>query len=83
MVIDREKVLAVLLKRFPCASAADLAAAANAIVGLTPEYTELQAADLVHFECEARARHYSACHVATGELRLYRRGPRATPSTAT
>jgi hypothetical protein len=33
-VIDREKVLAVLAKRFPTASLTERAAAANAIVGL-------------------------------------------------
>ena len=33
-MIDREKVLAVLAKRFPTASLTERAAAANAIVGL-------------------------------------------------
>jgi hypothetical protein len=37
-MIDREKVVAVLRRRFPAASATDVAAAANAIVGLGDEW---------------------------------------------
>jgi hypothetical protein len=40
-MIDREKVLAVLQKRFPGASADQVAAAANAIVGLTDEWVDV------------------------------------------
>lgn len=40
-MIDREKVLAVLAKRFPEAARANLAAAANAIVGLGEEWEEV------------------------------------------
>lgn len=40
---DREKVLAVLRKRFPQASASEVAAAANAIVGLGTEWREVEA----------------------------------------
>jgi hypothetical protein len=40
-VIDREKVLAVLHKRFPGAQSSDIAAAANAIVGLGDEWEEV------------------------------------------
>jgi hypothetical protein len=40
-MIDREKVLAVLAKRFPEAARASLAAAANAIVGLGEEWEEV------------------------------------------
>ena len=40
-MIDREKVLAVLAKRFPGASPQDVAAAANAIVGLDDEWEEV------------------------------------------
>lgn len=40
---DREKVLAVLRKRFPKASASEVAAAANAIVGLGTEWREIEA----------------------------------------
>jgi hypothetical protein len=40
-MVDREKILAVLHKRFPTATAADLAAAANAIVGLEDEWEDV------------------------------------------
>lgn len=40
-MVDREKILAVLRKRFPGASVADIAAAANAIVGLGDEWHEV------------------------------------------
>ena len=40
-MIDREKVLAVLTKRFPGAARENVAAAANAIVGLEEEWEEV------------------------------------------
>jgi hypothetical protein len=40
-MIDREKVLAVLRKRFPGATLAQFAAAANAIVGLEDEWEDV------------------------------------------
>jgi hypothetical protein len=40
-MIDREKVLTVLAKRFPHAAPAETAAAANAIVGLDDEWEEV------------------------------------------
>lgn len=40
-MIDREKVLTVLRRRFPGAAAEDLAAAANAIVGLPDEWEDI------------------------------------------
>jgi hypothetical protein len=40
-MIDREKVLTVLRRRFPGASDRDLAAAANAIVGLADEWDDV------------------------------------------
>lgn len=40
-MIDREKVLAVLVKRFPGAPTEQIAAAANAIVGLDDEWEEV------------------------------------------
>jgi hypothetical protein len=73
-VIDREKVLAVLVKRFPDARLCDVAAAANAIVGLEPEYAALSATEVTRFECEAGARHYSTRHLANGEVRVFCRG---------
>jgi hypothetical protein len=42
-MIDREKVLTVLHKRFPGAGADQLAAAANAIVGLDDEWEDVTA----------------------------------------
>lgn len=40
-MIDREKVLVVLHKRFPGATADQVAAAANAIVGLPDEWEDV------------------------------------------
>ena len=42
-MVDREKVLAVLTRRFPEARADQLAAAANAIVGLEEEWEDVSA----------------------------------------
>ena len=42
-MIDREKVLTVLHKRFPGSTPDQLAAAANAIVGLDDEWTDVTA----------------------------------------
>lgn len=44
-MIDREKVLAVLQKRFPESSLDQRAAAANAIVGLTDEWVDVTSRD--------------------------------------
>jgi hypothetical protein len=41
LMIDREKVLTVLRRRFPGGSAQDLASAANAIVGLDDEWEDV------------------------------------------
>lgn len=40
-MVDREKVLTVLSRRFPGASADQIAATANAIVGLSDEWEEV------------------------------------------
>jgi hypothetical protein len=40
-MLDREKIVAVLKRRFPGATPADIAAAANALVGLEDEWMEL------------------------------------------
>jgi hypothetical protein len=45
-MVDREKVLAVLRRRFPGASEMETAAAANAIVGLDDEWREVDCTDL-------------------------------------
>ena len=75
-MIDREKVLAVLLKRFPDAAANDVAAAANAIVGLEPDYAPLAPPDLLRFECDAGRHMYTMRHVTNGDVRIFRRKPR-------
>jgi hypothetical protein len=43
-MLDREKVVAVLKRRFPGAAAGQVAAATNAIVGLADEWVEVPAA---------------------------------------
>jgi len=45
-MVDREKVLAVLRRRFSGASDTQIAAAANAIVGLGDEWREVDCTDL-------------------------------------
>jgi hypothetical protein len=45
-MVDREKVLAVLRRRFPGAPEAQTAAAANAIVGLDDEWHDVECTDL-------------------------------------
>ena len=47
MIIDREKVSAILQKRFPGAAPRDLAAAVNAIVGLGTRNPEREAAMMI------------------------------------
>jgi hypothetical protein len=74
--VDREKVLSVLVKRFPGAPLCDVAAAANAIVGLDPEYDAVLAADVERFECECRARTLSMRHVTSGDVRVFLRTAR-------
>jgi len=75
-MIDREKVLTVLRRRFPGAPAADLAAAANAIVGLPDEWedvTDLEPGLMARlWEGEAPARPAPEPE----EFRLLRRRPR-------
>jgi hypothetical protein len=76
-MIDREKVLAVLTKRFPDAAREDIAAAANAIVGLDEEWEEVSDRD------EELGYHYSPhcvdiCYLAQqaergDSFRLFRR----------
>ena len=76
-MVDREKVLAVLAKRFPFATREETAAAANAIVGLDEEWEE------VTDRCDELGLHYSAscsdiCYLAQqvergDAFRLFRR----------
>lgn len=58
-MVDREKVVTVLRKRFPGAPVEEVAAAANAIVGLTDEWEDvaLDEPDVLaylsrHFGCD-------------------------------
>lgn len=72
-MVDREKVTTVLLRRFPTASPADIAAAANAIVGLAPEYEPVEATDVRRFHCRAAQADYQLADVLSGRVRLLRR----------
>jgi hypothetical protein len=72
-MIDREKVLVVLRKRFPSAGSQDIAAAANAIVGLGPEYELVDGAEVARLDCAAGPCAYTVADVLNGRLRLYRR----------
>jgi hypothetical protein len=74
--VDREKVLSVLGKRFPGAPLCDIAAAANAIVGLEPEYDAVPAAEVSRFDCEWNARALSMRHLTSGDVRVFFRTAR-------
>ena len=75
-MIDREKVVTVLRKRFPGAPVEEVAAAANAIVGLADEWEDVTALepDLPSHLTHACG---TTCYVADlppdGEFRLLRR----------
>lgn len=72
-MIDREKVVTVLRKRFAGASAEEVAAAANAIVGLTDEWEDVTALepDLAsHLTHSCGAGCYVAEIAGEGEFRL-------------
>jgi hypothetical protein len=76
-MIDREKVLTVLRRRFPGAHADALAAAANAIVGLSDEWEDITTLEPDLAEHLTR-RCSEGCVVADSaegemEFRLYRR----------
>jgi hypothetical protein len=46
-MLDREKIVAVLRRRFPGSASYQVAAAANAIVGLEDEWEEIPAAEVI------------------------------------
>ena len=76
-MIDREKVLAVLHKRFPGASHEQVASAANAIVGLGDEWEEMTARDGelgYNFSVQCREICYLAEERGQGsQFRIFRR----------
>ena len=72
-MIDREKVMTLLHRRFPGARLCELAAAANAIVGLDPEFDPLLAEEMTHFHCDVGTERYTTRDVLDGTIRLYRR----------
>ena len=76
-MVDREKVETVLLRRFPGASRDQVAAAANAIMGLDDEWEEVvgQKEELgFHFSVQCGDICYLAREVNNGsEFRLLRR----------
>jgi len=77
LMIDREKVLAVLAKRFPQAAPEEIAAAANAIVGLRDEWEEVSDRDEelgYHYSPSCTDICYLAQQVERGDtFRLFRR----------
>jgi hypothetical protein len=75
-MVDREKVLAVLRKRFPGAASHDVATAANAIVGLESEFVPIAPGELLRFDCEAHGHVYTLRQINNGDVRVFRRkGP--------
>lgn len=81
-MIDREKVLAVLHRRFAGASAEQVAAAANAIVGLDDEWEDVTGHE-PEFGYHFSAQCGEICYLAEqsqlgGQFRVFRkRGPTA------
>jgi len=78
-MVDREKVLAVLARRFPGSTPEQLAAAANAIVGLDEEWEEVtdREAELgYHFSIQCSDICYLANEIENGAVfRLFRKRP--------
>ena len=76
-MVDREKVLAVLAKRFAGATSEQLAAAANAIVGLGEEWEEVSDREDelgYHYSAQCTDLCYLAQQVERGDtFRLFRR----------
>ncbi len=76
-MIDREKVLAVLRKRFPGSAPGQFAAAANAIVGLEDEWEDVSGHE-PEFGYHSSAHCGGICYLADearagAQLRLFRR----------
>ena len=76
-MVDRQKIEAILRRRFPGSTTHVVAAAANAIMGLDDEWEEI--VDQTHYlGCHAAAPCREACYLATAledgsEFRLFRR----------
>lgn len=81
-MVDREKVLAVLAKRFRGSTPEQVAAAANAIVGLDDEWEEVtdREAELgYHFSIKCGEICFLANEVESGaQFRLFRKRPPAS-----
>ena len=75
-MIDREKVLAVLSKRFPGSTPEQMAAAANAVVGLADEWEDVTARE-PEMGCHCCGQQcYLADQVTRGaEIRIFLRWP--------
>jgi hypothetical protein len=67
-MLDREKIVAVLTRRFPGSATEQVAAAANAIVGLEDEWVEVQTEGGWKELCRDRC-----CLTAGGEIKVFRR----------
>jgi len=76
-MIDREKVLSVLQKRFPGSTPDQLAAAANAIVGLDDEWIDVTSRESelgYHFSVQCSEICYLADQVQQGgEFRIFKK----------
>jgi hypothetical protein len=82
-MIDREKVLTVLQKRFPGSALDQLAAAANAIVGLDDEWEDVTVRERemgYHFSIQCGEICYLADQVQQGaQVRLFMKRPPVLP----
>ena len=76
-MVDRQKVETILIRRFPGAGRQQVAAAANAIMGLSDEWEEVVHPD-DELGCHVPAACTGACYLASeldesAEFRLFRR----------
>ena len=79
-MLDREKIVAVLKRRFRDAAAEEIATAANAIVGLEDEWEEIPRAQQI-WGTDQPAPCSNACYLLQASLagarfRVFRRRPR-------
>ena len=71
-MVDREKVVVLLRRRFSAGRPEDIAAA-NAIVGLEPESRAIDVAEVLRLESLTPNQSLDAADVATGRVRLFLR----------